>query len=45
MTHPSGIPLFERFFRSVGGVDIDKDDIRRFRELVDEQIDAIAIAG
>jgi hypothetical protein len=45
VTHPSGIPLFERFFRSVGGVDIDKDDIRRFRELVDEQIDAIAIAG
>ena len=45
MTHPSDIPTFERFFRSVGGVDIDKEDIRRFREFVDEQIDAIAIAG
>lgn len=45
MTHPSGIPIFERFFRSVGGVDIDRDDIRRFGEFVDEQVDAIAIAG
>jgi hypothetical protein len=45
MTHPSGIPVFERFFRSVGSVKIDKNDVRRFREFVDEQIDRIAIAG
>jgi hypothetical protein len=45
MTHPSGIPVFERFFRSVASVKIDKNDLRRFRSFVDEQIDDIAIAG
>ena len=45
MTHPSGIPLFERFFRTVASIKIDKNDVRRFREFVDEQIDDIAIAG
>jgi hypothetical protein len=45
MTHPSGIPAFERFFRSVASVTIHKNDVRRFREFVDEQIDDIAIAG
>lgn len=45
MTHPSGIPVFERFFRSVAGVKIDKNDVRRFRAFVDQQIDDIAIAG
>jgi len=45
VTHPSGIPVFERFFRSVANVKIDKNDVRRFREFVDEQIDDIAIAG
>ena len=45
MTHPSSIPVFERFFRSVASIKIDKNDIRRFREFVDEQIDDIAIAA
>ncbi|MGA8331610.1 MAG: DUF1931 family protein [Mycobacterium sp.] len=45
MTHPSGIPAFERFFRSVARIKIAKNDVRRFREFVDEQIDDIAIAG
>lgn len=37
--------MFERFFRSVGSVKIDKNDVRRFRNFVDEQIDNITIAG
>jgi hypothetical protein len=45
MTHPSGVPAFERFFRSVAGIKIGKNDVRRFREFVDEQIDDIAIAA
>ena len=45
MTHPSGIPAFERFFRSVASITIHKNGVRRFREFVDEQIDDIAIAG
>ncbi|OAN42035.1 hypothetical protein A4X20_03190 [Mycolicibacterium iranicum] len=39
------MPLFQRFFRSVDGIKIDKNDVRRYREFVDEQIDDIAIAG
>ena len=45
MTHPSGIPVFERFFRSVASIDIDKNDVRRFRDFVDQMIDDIAITG
>jgi Domain of unknown function (DUF1931) len=45
MTHPSGITAFERFFRSVASIKIHKNDVRRFWEFVDEQIDDIAIAG
>jgi hypothetical protein len=45
LTHPSGIPVFERFFRSVGNITIDKNDVRRFRQFVDTQIDDIAVAA
>jgi Domain of unknown function (DUF1931) len=45
MSHPIGIPLFERFFHSAAGIKIHKNDLRRFREFIDEQIDSIAIAG
>jgi len=45
VTHPSGIPVFQRFFRSVASIKIDKNDVRRFREFIDEEIDDIAIAG
>jgi hypothetical protein len=37
VTHPSGIPVFERFFRSVASIKIDRNDVRRFREFVDER--------
>ena len=45
MTHPSAIPVFVRLFRSAASIDIDKNDVRRFRDFVDEQIDDLAIAG
>jgi Domain of unknown function (DUF1931) len=45
VTHPSGIPVFQRFFRSVAGIKIDKNDVRRFRAFIDEEIDDIAISG
>lgn len=45
MTRPTGIPVFERFFRAASGVDIDKQDLRRYREFVDVMIDELAIAG
>jgi hypothetical protein len=39
VTHPSGIPVFERFFRAVASSDIDKNDVRRFREIIDDPAD------
>lgn len=45
MTHPSGIPVFQRFFRSTASVKIDKNDVKRFRAFIDEVIDDVAIAG
>ena len=45
MAGPSGVPVFERFFRSVAQLKVDKSDVKRFREFVDEMVDDIAIAG
>jgi len=39
------IPRFERFFRSAGDFDVDKDDLKRYQAFVDEKVDDIAIAG
>jgi hypothetical protein len=41
----AGIPEVQRFFRAAGDVDVDKDDVKRYREFVDEKVDDIAIAG
>lgn len=41
----TGIPEVQRFFRAAGGVGVDKSDVRRFREFVDERVDAVAVAG
>jgi hypothetical protein len=41
----AGLPVFERFFRSVAQLELDKNDVRRFRGFIDEMVDAIAIAG
>jgi hypothetical protein len=41
----TGIPQVQQFFRAAGGVDVDKDDVKRYRELVDEKVDDIAVAG
>jgi hypothetical protein len=45
VTRPTGIRVFERLFRAAAGVDVDKQDIRRYREFVDAMIDDIAITG
>ncbi|HSK60570.1 MAG TPA: DUF1931 family protein [Actinomycetospora sp.] len=45
MTRPAGIRIFQRLFRAAAGVDIDKQDVRRYRAFVDAMIDDIAIAG
>jgi len=45
VTRPTSIPVFERFFRSAASIDIDKQDIRRYREFVDSMVDELAVAG
>lgn len=45
MPRPTGIPVFERFFRSAAGIDIDKQDVRRYRQFVDSMIDELAVSG
>jgi hypothetical protein len=45
MPRPACVPAFERFFRSVASLQIDKSDMRRFRDFVRQQIDDIDIAG
>jgi hypothetical protein len=41
----TGIPELKRFFRAAGGIDVDKSDLRRFREFIDERVDDLAVAG
>jgi hypothetical protein len=41
----SGVAVFERFFRSVARLELDKNDVKRFRGFVDEMVDDIAVAG
>jgi hypothetical protein len=41
----TGIPQVSRFFRAAGDVDVDKDDVKRYWDFVDEKVDDIAIAG
>ncbi len=41
----NGIPEVKRFFRAAGDVDVDKDDVKRYRAFVDEKVDGIATAG
>jgi hypothetical protein len=41
----TGIPELKRFFRAAASVEVDKDDLKRFRAFIDEELDDIAIAG
>ncbi len=38
-----GIARFERFFRQAAGIDIDKSDVRRFDDLVNDRIYALLL--
>ena len=41
----TGIPEIQRFFRTAGGVDVDKDDVKRYWKFVDDEVADIVIAG
>jgi hypothetical protein len=40
-----GIAKFERFFRLAAGLDVDKDDLRRFNDFLDEEIYDLLLRG
>jgi hypothetical protein len=41
----TAVPKFERFFRAAGGVDVDKEDLKRFDEFVHQKLyDLLIIA-
>jgi hypothetical protein len=42
---PAGVANFERFFRVVASLDVDKDDLKRYREFVTGKLDDQLIRG
>src|ERR1700740_3328732 len=40
-----GFTKFERFFRAAGGVDVDRDDIKRYLDFVNDAIYDLLIIG
>jgi hypothetical protein len=42
---PEGVANFERFFRATASLDVDKDDLKRYREFVTEKLDDLLIRG
>jgi hypothetical protein len=39
------IPKFERFFRAVAGLDVDKEDLRRYDEFINRKIHDLLLRG
>ena len=40
-----GVARFERFFRAAAGLDVDKDDLRRFDDFVNDKIYDLLLRG
>lgn len=40
-----GIPMFERFFRSVSSLDVDKDDLKRYDDFINDKLYDLLLAG
>ncbi|WP_062349363.1 DUF1931 family protein [Herbidospora yilanensis] len=39
------VPRFERFFRSAAGVDVDKNDLRRYGDFVNDKVHDLLVMG
>jgi hypothetical protein len=39
------VPTFERFFRTAGDLDVDKSDVKRYEDFVNEQIYDLLLIG
>jgi hypothetical protein len=40
-----GVPEFERFFRRAAGLDVDKDDLKRYSEFVNRKLYDLLVVG
>ena len=40
-----GVARFERFFRAAAGLDVDKDDLRRFDDFLNDKIYDLLLRG
>ena len=45
MLQPSGIPVFERFFREAAGLEVSKADFKRYREFINHEIYDLLLRG
>jgi hypothetical protein len=43
MPHVTQIARFERLFRKAGGLDVDKEDLRRYQDFVDRKVYALLV--
>jgi len=41
----TGVARFERFFRVVAGLDVDRDDLRRYGDFVDRKVRDLLVMG
>ncbi len=44
-THIMGIARFERFFRAAAGLDVDKEDLKRYADFINRKIHDLLIRG
>jgi hypothetical protein len=44
-THVMGVTRFERFFRAAAGLDVDKEDLKRYADFVNRKIYDLLIRG
>jgi uncharacterized protein DUF1931 len=44
-THVMGVAKFERFFRIAAGLDVDKQDLKRFSDFVNHKVYGLLIRG
>ena len=42
---PTGVSSFKRFFRAAAGLDVDKDDLRRYDNFVDRKVYDLLLIG
>jgi hypothetical protein len=44
-THVMGVARFERFFRAAAGLDVDKEDLKRYADFINRKIHDLLIRG